>query len=384
MKKLLYLFALLCLLVSCSSTTWFAGTLGDVYFTTDDYSPENGTDYVNNTYNNLKSTLWMHYSGVSAPKTTGNKVLFYCDLDEQDFFNEYVPDEFRATKVEEAGFVLIAEEADRVFYSTYTGNVSVYYGTGVLSLYSIKTGELLYTGTVVKGPTPPETISVYVGTTSVTWDTPSPSAFRDSIRTICRNLAKGKIRGSKIDEDAIIAAGYDVPKKAKKGSIKGVWEIQGEGMYSGTQVAFSNKGFAITNGSMNFGNYNIEEETLYIDGSSYDYWFEDGMLYIADKGFLGEYETVALKRISSSGNDTSSFEKLTSRQWEYSTVGDPESGNIYNFKSNGTYTDDYHYKSSFSPQKNGTFSYSDHIIRLSTGTELTFAIIDDFAFGFSF
>ena len=475
---LLPLFVALISLIGCATiTSYFAGTVGGIYVSTDMYSADTANgDYTNNSYE-LNSALWPYTKGIKASNVEGHKVLFYSDLEDKGFYNELVPEEYRANSLEDAGFILVAVPGHDIFYQKYnvTGtsdSVNVYYGTGTLRLYSIKTGELLEKSSPVKGPTPPESFSCPVGVSTTWWDYPAPTAFKSTISSMCRKIASGRIKSSIPDEATIAAAiGTGVEPKEKKTNkevqISGVWSaethdmkyvytftnkghciresyidnvlnyisvdqytfensvltidetevsfrvegktiifddmsdltfriIQGKaieksvviGVWSGKtdmddyQVAFASNGLFICQGSSNhMGNWELNKNTLEIDKNNYEFFTVNNVLYILDEWVFGTYSWIRLERVSTEGKDNTTFSNLTSQEWDYRARGG-QSGHIYLFSPSYTYVDTPYNGTDLSTKRTGTYSFNNHVIDLSTGSRLSFVIVDNTPLGF--
>lgn len=271
-------------LVSCASlgNSYFAGTVGGVYLTSDDYSSQ--TSEINNSYNSLKGATWMFFSANKKlrPSECGNKVLFYSNIGESDFYNEYVPVNYRASSLQEAGFIILAEETEGPFFRDYTfqsgKKCKVYKGAAVLKLYSIKTGELLFTSEKVSGPEPPATFSVYGNPESVTYDPPTEKDCAAKIKSICSKISGGLITGSVPDERAMELAGVEIkkPKAVKNVSLTGTWTAKSEDekfvyKFTDTGIAIYEYYVEDTLSFVDVLPFSYNGESIELDGTSYDY-----------------------------------------------------------------------------------------------------------------
>lgn len=283
-RTIMFSALVLLLAVSCASigNSYFAGTIGGVFLTSDDYVTQ--TAEINNELSEFKSTLWMYNKNYSflKPETTGNKVVFYSDLEEAGFDNALVPANYRATSAEDAGFIIIAEETEGVFYNEYTFQsglkCKVYKGAGVLKLYSIKTGELLYTSEKTVGPEPPKQLSVYGNPAIVTYDCPANSAFSSKIKNICNKISSGNITKAIPDKALMEAAGVEIKEKKKEAntSLIGTWTAK-DGNETLT-YKFTDMGIAVyeyyTDGvlfSAQIIPFSFDQSNIILDGDEMNY-----------------------------------------------------------------------------------------------------------------
>lgn len=165
--------------------------------------------------------------------------------------------------------------------------------------------------------------------------------------------------------------------------IAGTWE----GSFS--NLGFSSDGLFMSMGTNNrHAKYSIENGKLIVDGKEYEYLIVNNKLFIKNFKYINESSYACFKRKTEGGKNSTSKSFLTGNgPWYYYNTGssDQLSGTLYNFMPTGNVN--------CSPVINGVaqeaqkYSYEfDNWceIRISNGTRLTFAIIDDTAFGFSF
>ena len=161
-------------------------------------------------------------------------------------------------------------------------------------------------------------------------------------------------------------------KKAKNNTsqskLHGVWH--GENGMEG----FATNGTFVDVGPYPYlSTYTADSEYITSDGYSAEYLIINDRYYLRDESGVHVY-----KRLTSKGEDQSSKSMLTGNSpWHLVDMGEGLNNYIYSFTEGGNFTSEYYYEGSDERTKeSGTYKLNGHVIELSNGEELAFAIID--------